>query len=75
VPAVRRFAVCKIAVYADDHAPPHFHIEGRGFRAVVEIDTMTVRAGDVRRARDAMDWARKNINELRNAWLSINRRG
>jgi Domain of unknown function (DUF4160) len=44
----RRFAACKIAIYADDHMPPHFHIEGRGFRAVVEIETMAVRAGDVR---------------------------
>jgi hypothetical protein len=25
--------------------PPHFHIEGRGFRAIVEIETMLVLAG------------------------------
>jgi hypothetical protein len=75
VPTIRRFAVCKIAVYADDHAPPHFHIEGRGFRAVVEIDTMTVRVGDVRRANDAMARARENVGYLRDVWLSINRRG
>jgi hypothetical protein len=75
VPTIRRVAVCKIAVYADDHAPPHFHIEGRGFRAVVEIDTMTVRVGDVRRASDAMAWARENVGYLRDVWLSINRRG
>jgi hypothetical protein len=49
---VRRFARCKVSVYADDHPPPHFHIEGRGFRAVVEIETLQVRVGDVeRRAR------------------------
>jgi len=34
VPTIRRFAACKIAIYADDHLPLHFHIEGRGFRAV-----------------------------------------
>src|SRR6478672_10682855 len=39
VPTIRRFAACKIAIYADDHMPPHFHIEGRGFRAIVEIET------------------------------------
>jgi hypothetical protein len=72
---IRRFAACKIAVYADDHMPPHFHIEGRGFRAVVEIQTMAVRAGDVRKAADAMAWARRNAAMLRSAWLSINRRG
>jgi len=34
--------------------PAHFHIEGRGFRAIVEIETMVVRAGDVRRSREAL---------------------
>ena len=24
---IRRFANCKIAIYADDDMPPHFHIE------------------------------------------------
>jgi hypothetical protein len=75
MPSVRRFAACKIAIYADDHMPPHFHIEGRGFRAVVEIETMTVRAGDVRRADDAMAWAQHNRSLLRDAWIRANRRG
>jgi len=65
VPTIRRVAACKIAIYADDHLPPHFHIEGRGFRAVVEIETMTVRAGEVRRALEAMVWARGNREILR----------
>jgi hypothetical protein len=73
VPTIRRFAACKIAIYADDHVPPHFHIEGCGFRAVIE--TMAVRAGDVRKAADAMAWARRNVAMLRSVWLSINRRG
>ena len=58
---LKRFARCKISIYADDHPPPHFHIEGRGFRVVVEIETLQVRAGDVRRAKEAMDWASDNI--------------
>jgi len=55
--------------------PPHFHIEGRGFRALVEIDTMIVRAGHVRKAREAMAWARENVAVLRNEWRRLNRRG
>ena len=43
LPTIRRFANCKISIYADDHMPAHFHIEGRGFRAIVEIETMAVR--------------------------------
>lgn len=54
--------------------PPHFHIEGRGFRAIVEIDTMRVRAGGTRDALDAVIWARQNTALLRREWLRLNRR-
>ena len=54
--------------------PPHFHIEGRGFRVLVEIETMTVRAGDVRKAREAMTWARQNVELLRIERARLNRR-
>ena len=74
MPTVRRFAACKIAIYADDHLPPHFHIEGRGFRAVVEIETMTIRAGEVRRTQEAMGWALENGEILRAEWVRLNRR-
>jgi hypothetical protein len=49
--------------------PAHFHIEGRGFRAIVEIETMVVRAGDVRRAREALAWAGENV-ELFAGWMA-----
>jgi hypothetical protein len=68
------FAACKIAIYADDHLPPHFHIEGRGFRVVVEIETLTVRAGEVRRAQEAMAWARGNREALRAEWVRLNQK-
>jgi Domain of unknown function (DUF4160) len=73
MPTIHRFANCKIAIYADDHLPPHFHIEGRGFRAMVEIETMDVLAGNAHKAPDALKWARENI-ALRNEWLRLNRR-
>ena len=41
---------------------------------MVEIDTMTIIAGDVRKARAAMDWARANAGVLRAEWLRLNRR-
>ena len=72
MPTIRRFAACKIAIYADDHMPPHFHIEGRGCRAIVEIETMIVRVGETRRATDAMTWARENIQLLRAEWARLN---
>lgn len=72
MPTIRRFATCKIAIYADDHMPPHFHIEGRGFRAIVDIKTLAVRAGNVRRAGDAMAWARENIDLIQSEWDRLN---
>jgi hypothetical protein len=74
VPTIRRFATCKITIYADDHMPAHFHVEGRGFRAIVEIETLVVRAGSARRARDALAWAEENVELLQLEWLRLNRR-
>ena len=74
MPTIIRFANCKIAIYADDHNPPHFHIEGRGFRAIVEIETMIVRAGDVSQAGIAMAWAELNRAHLDAEWVRLNRR-
>jgi hypothetical protein len=74
LPTIHRFAAAKIAIYADDHLPPHFHIEGRGFRAIIEIETMTVRAGEIRRAADAMAWAREHVELLRSEWARLNKR-
>jgi hypothetical protein len=75
MPTICRFDNCKISIYADDHLPPHFHIEGRGFRAIVEIETKAVRAGDIRRARVAMAWARENTALLHAEWVRLNQRG
>ena len=75
MPTIRRFAACKISIYADDHMPPHFHIEGRGFRAIAEIEAMSVRAGDIRRSADAMAWARGNPEVLRAERRRFNRKG
>jgi hypothetical protein len=74
MPTVQRFATCKIAIYADDHMPPHFHIESRGFRAIVEIDTLVVQAGSIHRAAAAMAWARENLELLRHEWGRLNQR-
>ena len=74
MPTIRRFANCKIAIYADDHMPPHFHIEGRTFRAVVEIETLRVRAGNTRHVPNVLAWARDNVSLLRQEWHRLNRR-
>jgi len=57
VTTIKRFAACKLALYGPDHPPPHFHVVGPDFSALVEIATLRVMEGDVRRAADAMAWA------------------
>ncbi|MDR1990777.1 MAG: DUF4160 domain-containing protein [Acidobacteriaceae bacterium] len=74
MPTIQRFTNCRIAIYADDHSPPHFHIEGRGFRAVIDINSMAVRAGNTRKAAEAMAWAAAHKHLLRTEWTRLNRR-
>jgi hypothetical protein len=77
MPTIRRFANCKIAIYANDHAPPHFHIEGRGFRIVIEISTMAILTGkkrDFAKAGEAIQWAELNTTFLKAEWTRINQR-
>jgi len=74
---IRRFANCKISIYANNHIPPHFHIEGRGFRIIIEIDTLTIRVEnkrDVVKVAEAMEWASLNIERLKAEWARINLR-
>jgi len=77
MPTIQRFSNCKISIYANDHIPPHFHIEGRGFRLIVEIEGLSIRAGSARyaaKAAEALGWAALNIALLKAEWARINRR-
>lgn len=57
----------RIVVYADDHAPPHFHIRGVDSEALVEIATLRVLKGEVP-SKAALDWARENIETIKAEW-------
>jgi hypothetical protein len=43
--------------------------------AIVEIETLAVRSGNVRRAAAALAWARENLELLRTEWARLNRLG
>ncbi|NEU12260.1 DUF4160 domain-containing protein [Methylobacterium sp. BTF04] len=59
-------------MYADDHNPPHFHIEGRGWRALIAIDGFAVLAGRIGEAGAAMDWAQDKVERLHAEWDRLN---
>ncbi|WP_414638144.1 DUF4160 domain-containing protein [Azospirillum sp.] len=37
MPTIARFAACTVSIYPADHNPPHVHIRGPDFEALVEI--------------------------------------
>jgi hypothetical protein len=70
-PPVRQLQDCNLRGRPYATALPH---RGRSFRAVVEIDTLRVRAGNARHVAEAIAWARENLDLLRREWHRLNRR-
>jgi Domain of unknown function (DUF4160) len=70
VPTISRFMGITIAMYFDDHAPPHFHARAAERGAKVRIDTFEVMASDLRRRelRLVLAWAELHASELDLNW-------
>ncbi len=77
MPTIRAFSACKICMYADDHNPPHFHVLAADFHVKVEISTLRIIAGEVRKRtlREPLAWAAKNKAKLALKWIELNSRG
>ena len=77
MPVIARLNNAKIQMFADDHAPPHFHLFGPSSNALVAIGTLTVIRGraDVRDLAEAVAWARANRRILIREWSRLNERG
>ena len=76
MPTVKRFGALAIRIYADDHNPPHFHIEGPEFRVLVSIASLDVIAGHApaRAIAEALRWAAENRADLALKWAELNER-
>lgn len=74
MPTVVVLGGVKIAVYAGDHNPPHFHVLAADGEALVTIVGLRVLAGDLppRKLRRALEWARKNTSLLADVWTRLN---
>ena len=77
MPTVHRLShALKICMYADDHAPPHFHLKRPGFDCQVRLADLQVMRGDVD-SQDlalALDWAGANRDLLSRRWSELNER-
>lgn len=65
----------KLAMYAADHPPPHFHVLATdGSEAIVELGSLRVLSGAVRAAAlvEALAWASQNAATLADKWKELN---
>ncbi len=70
MPEISRFFGMVIAMYYNDHAPPHFHVRYGEQKAVIGIDPIALLEGNLsRRARSLVfEWAREHQTELLTDW-------
>lgn len=66
VPRISEFYGIVVAMYFNDHAPPHFHVAESGSEASLRIDTLEVFEGSLpaRALRLVRTWARLHKLEL-----------
>jgi len=74
MPVIIRLQHCVIAMYFNDHNPPHFHVVTPEAEAQVALASLEVVQGKVdRRAeREARDWAERNRDLLWLKWEEFN---
>jgi len=70
VPTISRFFGIVIAMYFDDHGPPHFHARHAEGSAKVRIDTLEVIESGLgrRQLRFVLAWAELHQDELSENW-------
>jgi hypothetical protein len=78
MPTLARLSNSKICIFPGDHAPPHFHLMGPGWKVTIEITTLEILTGRGPRAdiQEANNWASEpeNIVTLVNEWSRLNER-
>jgi len=70
MPELSRFLGIIIAMFYDDHNPPHFHARYGGYKATVRIDDFAVLEGFLppRALGLVMEWAEIHKEELIADW-------
>jgi len=70
LPEVSRFFGIIIAMFYNDHEPPHFHARYGDQRAIIDIESLTVLRGRLspRVLGLVTEWAAMHQHELRENW-------
>lgn len=76
MPHVAEFFGITVAINFADHPPPHFHAEYGGDEILIEIDTLAVYRGTIRRRALApvLEWSALHRAALRRNWERASRR-
>lgn len=69
MPIISMFFGIVVRMYADDHNPPHVHVEYQGHRATYSLDGEPL-SGELpkRQRRMFQGWAALHEDELRASW-------
>lgn len=70
MPKICRFFGIIIAMFYNDHEPPHFHVRYGSQKAIVRIDDLSIIEGRLTpRVRGLVtEWAALHLDELREDW-------
>ena len=70
MPEISRFFGIIIAMYYNDHRPPHFHATYSGHQAIIEVATGAVIAGKLpaRAASLVEEWRQRYKSQLEHNW-------
>jgi hypothetical protein len=71
MPEISRFFGMVIAMYYNDHDPPHFHVRYGGRKGIIAIDPPAVLGGDLppRASALTLEWAMLHRDELLADWV------
>jgi len=77
MPELSRFLGIIIAMYFNDHNPPHFHVLYNEYDAEIDVKTLAVIDGKLppRILGLALEWAEIHKSELMENWDSIQNTG
>lgn len=66
MPEISRFLGIVILMYFDEYNPPHFHVKYNEYKAVMEIKTLNILAGNLPiKVRNLVaEWAELHQSEL-----------
>jgi hypothetical protein len=70
MPVIQRFDGYVIRMYFEDHNPPHVHVVGPDFEALVAIEDAAVLVGDIpaKVRKEALGWVAANEASLAQKW-------